>query len=207
MVRNKIKKESLTLLLHAPSSFGALYRWLILHSGFSASNLDVASLMNELSELEQGGLVVAAQVTDNGDYRKATEEDLKRDLVQYEAWLRTVDLEEFFHDEIGLWYEITKQGREEWKGRFGDDEKDRGPSWMIDDLSEMKTIIVQGETLEVAEDALRWWLSRNPEIELLTTSRSLEPSSFTLRNDTVIKNGVKLQYSYRLPSADAQESC
>jgi hypothetical protein len=78
---------------------------------------------------------------------------------------------------------------------------------MIDDLRESTTLIVHAATSELAEEKLHWWLSENPEIELIANSRRAEPvSAFTIRDGAVVSNGVKLIYDYTCRTEDASKA-
>lgn len=196
-VEETLQHELLDLLVDGPSSFAALYGGLIRHCGYPRG-LDVARVMNTLAEMGQLGWVKAAQMAEDGSFHEPIEDERRSDLLAYQAWLPHAVSEEFSLDEVGLWCEITTEGRAEWKHCSYDEEEKNRLRWMLDDLSDTQTITVQAETVEIALERLRWWLSYNQDIDLVSSSKSIEPiSAFTLRDGTTVTNGVRLSYQYR----------
>lgn len=189
--------DLLDLLVDGSSSFAALYGGLMHNCGYPA-DMDVASVMNTLAEMEQRGWVNATQMDENGSFHKPTEDERRSDLLAYQRWLPDATFEELSLDEVGLWYEVTNSGRAEWRRWSPDEEESHCPRWMLDELSDTQTVMIQAETLEAAEEALRWWLSYKQGIELVSSSRNIESVPvFTLRDGTVITNGVKIVCQYR----------
>jgi hypothetical protein len=190
----------LDLLVDAPSSFAALYGGLVRHCGYS-SGLDVTLVADTLLEMERREWVTAKQMADDGSFHLPTTEERKHDLLEYQAWLPNAAFNELSLDEVGLWYELTANGRAEWKQWIDDEEQNHSRKWTLDDLSDTQTLIIQAESLEVAELTLRWWLSHNAAVELLSDSKSIEPvSAFTLRDGTVVTDGIKLICRYQKPT-------
>lgn len=192
-----LQHELLDLLVDGPSSFAALYGGLVRHCGYPTT-LELPRIINALLEMEQRGWVKASQMAEDGSFHEPTEDERRSDLLAYQAWLPDAAFEDLSLDEVGLWYEITTEGRAEWKQWSPDAEGQSRPRWMLDDLSDTQTIRVQAKTIEAAEEGLRWWLSHNQGIDLVSNGKTVEPVSvFTLHDGTVITNGVELVYQYR----------
>lgn len=190
----------LDLLVDAPSSFAALYGGLVRHCDYSPG-LDVTLVADTLLEMERRDWVTAKQMAVDGSFHVPTAEERKDDLAAYQAWLPNAPFEEVSLDEVGLWYELTVKGRAEWKQSVDDEERTQSRRWTLDDLSDTQTLIIQAESIDVAEATLHWWLSHNSAVELVSHSKSIEPiSAFTLRDGTVITNGIKLSFRYQKPA-------
>lgn len=190
----------LDLLVDAPSSFAALYGGLVHHCGYSSS-LDVSLVSDTLAEMERQEWVKAMQMAEDGSFHVPTAEERKRNLAAYQAWLPNAAFVELSLDEVGLWYELTAKGHAEWKQWIDGEEQEHSRRWTLDDLSDKQTLIIQAENLEIAERVLDWWLSHNTVVKLVNSSKSVEPiSMFTLRNGTVVTDGIKLVCEYQEPS-------
>lgn len=196
MIEEPLEHVLLDLLVDGLSSGAALFGTLVHHLGYK--ELEVSLVMAAFSNMERQGWVRAVQMADDGSFHEPSVLERERDLAAYEAWLPHAQFEELSVDEVGLWYEITTKGRAEWSRRALPDDEEP-VRWMINDLKDVKSVSVHAESVDIAERALRWWLSRNPDFELVDNSgRTDLPTSFTLRDGTVITNGVKLAYEYRL---------
>lgn len=199
MRTDSLQDETLSLLMDGDSSVAAIYGWLVRQCGFSG--LDVSHLIATLRNMERQGLVKATQMAEDGSFHEITEEERASDLVAYQAWLPGAPFEELSVDEVGLWYELTPEGREEWKRLFFDEEQERQHRWSILYRNDDQTVVVKAQSIEMAEEQLRRWLLSNPEMALVSSSRNVEPiSSFTLHGGSVVNDGVKLTYHCRLPA-------
>lgn len=195
-IERSINDRLLDLLIDGPSSFASIYGGLVQHYGYSNQS-GIQPVMEALAALEQGGLVRASQMSDDGSFHEPTNDDRSRSEAAYSLWLPRARFEELSVDEVGLWYELTAAGRDEWR-RFADHEAEPSRQWMLDDDGDTQTITIQSDTQERAETALRLWLSYNPRMKVIPGSKVVEPmSAFVLHNDTVIRDGVKLVCRYR----------
>jgi hypothetical protein len=196
-LRKGLQSNLLDLLVDAPSSFAALYGGLVRHCGYSPG-VDVAVVLDALLEMERREWVKAKQMADDGSFRVPTPTERNANLLAYQEWLPNADFKELSVDEVGLWYEITDDGRVEWKQRVDDDEKTGSHRWTLDDFSENQTLVIRAASLEVAQGILRWWLSKNPEVELENDSQDIQlGSEFTLHDGTAVADGIELSYRYR----------
>jgi len=187
----------LDLLIDGPSSFAALYGALIRHCGYP-DTLEVPLVLNALLEMEQQGWVKALQIDEEGYFHVPTDEDRKNNLYAYCMWLPRASFEELSLDEIGLWYELTSEGRARWEG-LPDDSVNSLRQWKLDDSSDTSTIVIQAANTEIAKEALRFWLFYNPKINIVNGSMTIEPiSDLSLSNGTKIINGVKVSWRYQL---------
>lgn len=188
--------ELLDLLVNGPSSLAALYGDLRYNFGYSAG-LSVQQLIDTLLNMERQGWVKATQMDEDGSFHSPTALERRRDLFAYQGWLPNAKFEGLALDEVGLWYEITSEGFAEWRG-WNKKEDDPLNQWLLYDSNDTQTITIIAKTLEVAEENLWWWLSCNESIKLIENSRTVEMvTAFTLRDGSVITNGVKLIYHYR----------
>ena len=192
-----LQNNLLDLLVDGPSSFAGLYAGLIRHCGYQSS-LNVSLVGETLMEMEQLELVRAQQMADDGSFHTPSREEHERDLLNYQAWLPSADLNDLSVDEIGLWYELLAKGHEEWKQWIDDQDQNELSLWSLDDHSDPHTIVIRAQSLELALERLRWWLSRNADVELVGNSQMIQTiPAFTLHDGTVVSNGIKLSYQYR----------
>lgn len=195
-LESSLQDDLLALLVDGESSVAALYGALIRHCGHEPG-LSVSRVMDALQQMDEDGWVEAWQMTPDGSFRRSTEEDIRSARLAYEKWLPDARFEELSLDEVGLWYKLTKQGRAELEARSGM----KGPQvehrWTIDHLAREQLIVVHADSLEVAQEALDQWMSRNADIELIAKSTGHIPY-FQLRDGTTVADGVKLVCQYRL---------
>lgn len=195
-IKRSINDSLLDLLIDGPSSFASLYGGLIQHYAYS-NELGIQPVMEALAALEQEGLIRNWQMSPDGSFHDPTNDDRRKSESAYSFWLPRARLEEFSVDEVGLWYELTPKGCDEWR-HFADHEAESSRQWMLDDDGDTQTITIQSDTAERAETALRLWLSYNPRMNVILGSKVVEPiSAFVLHNGTVINDGVKLVCRYR----------
>lgn len=202
-VGRSLRHDLLGLLLDAGSSFAALYGSLIRNCN-CPPDLNIGLLLDTLEELEEVGLVRAAQMGEGGGWRRPTAEDRTRDRVGYQDWLGSADWQDpdaFAVDEVGLWYEVTPEGGAEWRRWAREHGEELTSTWMLEDVAITQTITIHAATEEQATERLRWWLAQNAHLELAGESRRMEPiPAFQLRNGTVVTNGWKLTCRYRQAS-------
>lgn len=192
-----IPQHLLDLLVDGPSSFAALYKGLVQNWGYS-TDLDVSEIMEVLQVMEAKGWVTAWQMAEDGSFHKPTDNDRRRDQEQYEAWLPEAAFEDLSLDEVGLWFEITADGRAEWERWGKGKDQNYSDRWIIEDKADLEILTIHATSVERAEEALRCWLSLNRDVILVEDSRCVEPvSTFQLRNDMVIYTGITLVYQYR----------
>jgi hypothetical protein len=197
----------LDLLVDGPSSFAALYGGLIRNWDYP-SNLKVTDAMYALEQMKKQEWVKECQMTEDGSFHQVTEPERTSLSLAYQAWLSSVQYQDLSVDEIGLWYEITIKGRAEWN-KWVENQKDKeSHKWMLDDMVGEHRIVIHAESNKTAETVLRWWSNSHPEIELLDNSKQVEKvSSFKLRDDSVITNGIRLICHYHLiPSPNDTKS-
>ena len=194
----RLRDDLLGLLLDGPASFAALYGGLVRHCGYPKNASLLSEMMSTLLKMERCEWVRTAQMSGDGLFREPTEDDYRRDLRAYQAWLPEARLDELAVDEVGLWLEITMKGRMEGKHRLIDERKSETGRWTLEDLADARTIIVRAETEEVAAEKIQEWISRNPAIELVDGSENVERiGDFELRDGTIIVGGVELSSCYR----------
>lgn len=197
-----LQHDLLDLLVDGAASFAALYGGLVHWCGYS-TGFEVSLVMDTLLEMERRGEVKAWQMAEDGSFHEPTDEERNRASFEYRAWLLGAEIaqlgvERLAVDEVGLWYELTAEGRVEWKRWTVNHEERHRRRWVLDDLGDTQTIVVRAETVEAAEETLQWWLLSNPRIELVGSSRSIESiPGFKLRDGTMISSGVKLTCEYR----------
>ena len=194
--KEPLEHNLLDLLIDGASSFVALYGALIRVCGYPV-NMSVSEVMNTLIDMERRKLVNASKTAEDGSLHKLTDEDWTRLRREYIEFFAESDLEDLSLDEVGLWYEITVEGKAKWKQSVNDE----GPlahGWAIDDLADTQTIVIHAKTKDIAQAALDWWLSRNRPIELLNDKVSTESiSEFKLQDGSTINDGVRITYRYR----------
>jgi hypothetical protein len=144
--------DLLDLLVDGPSHIAGLYGSYVKH----VEAVPVDALTQMVRQLEDCGLI-RLWFQDAGDSRPATPSERDRALAAYEAELRSADLESLYHDEIGLWCEITDRGRERWRGAGCEAELD-GVRWTLDEQLSTHTLTIRAETQHAAERVLQWWL-------------------------------------------------
>lgn len=190
----------LDLLIDGPSSFAALLGALARHYDYGPS-LEVDTALSVLTSMEQAGWVRAGTTTDRGVFHHPSDADRAKAQDAYRAWLPTAAGEDFSLDEVGLWYEIESKGRNEWSRWSNEEEEGERKRWVLDDLTQSRTISIHAESANDAEEILADWLSSNPDIEIIEETKRAEPvSQFETKDGTVISKGVKLTCEYRQES-------
>jgi len=112
-----LQLHALDLLMNAPSSFAALYRFV--GQEVYPDRPHVAEAFGAMVELSNRGLVVMERDTDGGVRRNLDELELRRLLDAYMEWLGTIPpchlaVDDVSLDEVGLWCAITERGRAVW---------------------------------------------------------------------------------------------
>ncbi len=192
-----LEHQLLDLLVDAPSPLGAVFRSLVLYCGYPRE-LDVSQVVNTLIRMERKGWVRAWQVPGDGTHHEASGRDLAEDLEAYKRWITAeTNLDDLSVDEVGLWHELTDIGREEWSRYYRKEVQGKDRAWMLDDVRDAMTLVIHASSDEAAEEALTYWLSVNPGIQLFESSRSLQHvSGFRLRNGALVPGGTKLTCRY-----------
>lgn len=106
-----IEIEILDCLVDAPSSFAALFGEIERRRG----RAKIADLMDAVQQLETLGLIKAGILNDENRLHAMTQEDFAFGQQRYSKWLPQADYSELSGDEIGLWIELSKAGREKWR--------------------------------------------------------------------------------------------
>jgi hypothetical protein len=192
---DNLRHDLLDLLVDGPSSFAAVYGALVRHCGYP-SNLSVNKCFDALSEMERREWVTIRLMEPGGSFSPPSDIERARSEAAYQQWLPKAGRSDLSLDEVGLWWWIQEKGRREWeKWSASDDAPD---AWAIDEYTEDQRLVVSASDVQVAEEALRNWLSLDPAMQLVAGSRSVEPlPTATLRNGITISNGVRLHYRYQ----------
>lgn len=190
-----LQYDVLDLLSNGPSSFAALYgQHLVRLCGYS--DLEVSRAIGALVQMEQRGWVKAWQMADHGTFHEPTDAERQSARVSYETWLPSAHFEELPFDKTGLWYEMTPEGRIAWNTWSGGETGGRG--WALYDDALARTIVVHAKSLEAAEEALQSWLAYNSTVELVEGTKTVESvSDFALRDGTVVRDALKIVWSYK----------
>lgn len=191
----EIDAHVLDLLVDGASSFAALYYGLLHHWGHAT--MPVEDALEVLQRLEDRRLVQARQMQPDGGFRTPNAADYDRAKREYSQWLPQATASEVAVDEVGLWYEITRRGRQAWSRWRTDGGDDRG-RWMLDDRADQGILEVRADRKEVAEGALDRWLAEHGEVqEVPGTRESATVSEFVMRDGTRVPDGVLVRCRYR----------
>lgn len=200
----EIEDLILELLANAPSSFAALYGYVIRESTVPPSVDDVLSV---LADFETRRWIRIRQLTSEGSFRTPTELDLAGAKAEYHRWLdgaaaSELTADKLSFDEVGLWIEIEPDGRCEWRNRAGQERV--GRRWVLDQDDRARTITVHAEDLGSAERVLKEWRERHPTIHILPESRIVEPvPEYRVHDGSVVRGGVRLKVAYGLGDQEA----
>jgi len=184
-----LRTEVLELLTLGPSSFAAMYGWLV--RGGAAP--DVPGLFGRLRQLGERGVLQAFQFDSEGNHDSVPSAILEGLERRYEVWLGGLSAEQLTTaalavDEVGLWYEITDAGRE-LAGASGE------TAWEV--RLDGSLVVACAETIEMADSALASWLAHAPDVELDATTRMV-------REGTTGESPVQVEYRWR-PRATASQ--
>ena len=198
MSKLEVEETVLELLANAPSSFAALYGFLVRQN--EGGRLRVAQVLGVVTELEQRGWIRARRVTPEGQYEGVAETYRVHAEQEYRDWLEApnanLSVDALSIDEIGLWLEIRPEGRDAWR-KIAESEEPL-PKWALHQDARTHSITVYAEDVDTAENALLAWLRSNPGAKLVSDSRVMEPvSEFHLNDGTKVAPGVRLQAAYR----------
>lgn len=174
-----MREDILELLAQGPSSFAALYSYLI---RVCKHKTKVLHLLELLTDMRSRGLV-EMRLIDEKTFRSVTENDWVRVRGEYQEWLSPLTPEELTIDatsldEVGLWVMLGTAAQRESQITPGDMKSEgSGDSvWKLDDIAHAQTIVVHADSEIAAEKALRQWiLHRDRGIELIPESRRIEP--------------------------------
>jgi len=136
-------------------------------------------------------------MTATGAFTNTTDNDVRTARSRYREWLPNAAKDERAVDEIGLWYEITESGRDEWTQWSQDPEA--LPRWALDDDSVSRVVTVRAASLSDAENALSTWAAQNPRIELVYETKEIaQLSQFRLRSGVLLTDGITVTCGYRV---------
>jgi hypothetical protein len=182
-----VEDAVLELLAHAPSSFAALYGFLVRNK---LARADVEAVHDALKSMEQSGLLRALRMQEDGATEAPTAAWCAEALAEYRAWLSpmgsSVPVEAVSLDEVGLWYELTGAGRERIGASPGQGQSD----WSLE--VEADTITIYGKDEAVIDRCLKEWLERTPDFETATRSEPEPVERFTLRSGVVVEPGFRV---------------
>lgn len=198
MSDESLRHHLLDLLVDGPSSYAALHVGLIRNCGYPA-DLQVDRVLDVLRDMENRGWIRVRQMSDDGGFHDPTEDERQKARTAYQGWLaRAGPKRDVALDEIGLWFEIDFNGREEWARWSADCRIEDRAKWVLDDDSSGLTVTIEAKNSDIAEQVLRDWCSRDPEIHLLNGSISIGPlPMFVTRDGTVVYDAVRLRCRYR----------
>lgn len=187
----------LDLLVDGPSSFAGLFGSLCDRHSYVATSAMVDATLDALTEMTAKGWLRSRTMTATGAFTNTTDNDVRTARSRYREWLPNAAKDERAVDEIGLWYEITESGRDEWTQWSQDPEA--LPRWALDDDSVSRVVTVRAASLSDAEDALSTWAAQNPRIELVYETKEIAPlSQFRLRSGVLLTDGVTVTCGYRV---------
>lgn len=178
--------DLLDLLVDGPSHVAGLYRSYVKH----VEAVSVGDLAEMLRQLEAARLI-RLWLQEAGKPVPASALERDRALSAYEAELDGADLDSFYHDEIGLWCDITGLGRERWKEAGLKVELD-GARWTLDEQRSTNTLTIMAETEHAAERVLNWWLDRHGQRGPASEITIHVVPHFELRGGEHVQGGVKL---------------
>ena len=195
MQLREIDAHVLDLLVDGESSFAALYCGL--SRLWSHTDVGVDEALGVLRQLEGRQLVLARQMEPDGAFRSPVAADYERAKREYGLWLPRAAASEVAVDEIGLWYQITEQGRQAWS-QWSGGSGDAGDRWMLDDLADQGILEVRAERKDVAEVVLDRWLAEHDRVqEIAGTRAAVKIHEFVTRDGTRVADGVLVTSRYR----------
>jgi hypothetical protein len=170
---------------HGPSHVAGLYQ---LEPHDEAPLVGLNRLLNDLEQLEAGGLIRAEGVFEPGDRARLFD--------AYRTWLPQAADVDLSVDEVGLNYELTDAGRAAVQAQLGP--RDREDQWIVV-LHDFHygLIRVIGADEEIVARALAKELKRrgvNERRHLKTESRTVD--RYVLPDGFVIADGVEYTYHY-----------
>lgn len=183
-----LSNDVLDLLVDGPSHVAGLYGSLV--RVLSPVPVGVGEVVEAIRELDDEGHV-RLWFNRNGVEELASARARDLALERYEEELPLADPNASYHDEIGLWCEITAGGRARWSEAGYSEELD-GVLWTLDESRGNRSITIRAETQHAAERVLAWWLDRHPEVGSADAVTMRPLSIFTLKDGTVLERGVEL---------------
>ena len=194
----ELEYDLLDLLVDGASSFAALFT--SLRRRRAAAGVEPARLLEVLWGLEARGLLRVRRRDVQGGVREAGPEDRARALEAYEAWLPRASAAEVGVDTVGLWFELTEEGRAAW-ALWSGSELDPRERWVLEDRSREGVVEIRAGWREVAESVLKRWLALHGDVEVLPgsiTVTRLDPADGAAgRARPRIREGVLLRCRYR----------
>src|SRR5688572_12533594 len=114
--KHSIEFQLLDFMVDGASSFAGLYHDLTVRAGYPRE-IDVRCLLGVLREMENSGLVSTSS-EDNRQHNVLSTMNVfewEEMIKEYSQWFSVADTNELSYDEIGLWIQITQDGRESWR--------------------------------------------------------------------------------------------
>lgn len=184
----QLSNDVLDHLVDGPSHVAGLYGSLT--RAWSPVPVAIGEMVEAIRELDRGGYL-RLWFNRHGVEEPAIAQAMDPALERYEAELQEADPDTLFHDEIGLWCEITPDGRQRWR-EAGYSEELEGVRWTLDESRDDRSITIRAETRGAAERVLEWWLRRYPDVGPADGVSARPLTSFTLKDGTVLERGVEL---------------
>ena len=217
------------LLINGPNSFACMWLELIKHWGYDEKlsvedlhdklsamwdrglvtedfspmshdvRLSTEDLRDMLHAMRDRGLVTE-DFSPPRDHKPAVE--VRKDesaLEAYKRWLvYPMSLDDVSVDPVGLWYEVTSKGRAAWRLHFGEDESRE--KWNVTTSFERRSVTILAETEAMARRLQGEFFDSEPNfVQLAGTERIKSGLTYTLRDETVVRNGVELSFRYEIP--------
>lgn len=174
------EQDLLDLLSLGPSSFGALYGFLVR----GGSPADVSGLWSLVIELERDGRVALHKIGVDASVAGLTDSDRAAFLKKYEEWLgpmgADIPVQSVAVDEIGSWVTRTASGSS--LGAAG--------AWQLDEDPSTGTVVIDASDEATARAALARWTSRRGEV--LSVATVVRVEGLQLRNGMLFDHGVRL---------------
>ena len=188
----------LDLLVNGPSSVAAMYVTLLRCFPIPQST-SVVDVLETLFEMERDHRV-SGSLQEGRLLRQLTDGDRKNAKRKYSLWLdmQPENQKDVSWDEIGMWFEITPQGREDWLAWANESgvSVDQ-PKWSLRIEWSQHRISIAAEDERLAEEKLHAWLAEHPNISLQNTTKTITRNyDFILQNGLKVKAGVKLSYKF-----------
>jgi hypothetical protein len=188
------KEETLDLLALAPSSFAALYGFLV-RGGCPP---DVRRVWNMLGELETGGKIRFCKLGTDGVFSEIAEAERDAAFRTYEEWLAPmgtdVPIDSVSVDEIGCW--LTRTPRATGGSVTS--------AWQLDEDSAKGEVTIQATDEAEANHVLAEWLTRSGySLGLLEEPKLESVSGYRLRSGERVEGGVRLTARIVKGSPDA----
>ncbi|MGF1469764.1 MAG: hypothetical protein ACFCGT_26870 [Sandaracinaceae bacterium] len=186
-----LETSILELLAKGPSSFAALYGYLLRNN---LTSQDIGAAFDRLLDMERRGLVAMRATDDRGKLERANEAFLERARTQYGEWLANLGATQLSPramslDEVGLWFAPGPAGQEAIASWL----QEQGPGEMWELAATPDSITIRSASEAIAMRELNAWLLHHPDRTIDPASRTQEPlKRVALRSGGTLEDGVQI---------------